>query len=110
MCSCWARGFRRATAFPLLVHCLSTACPNCLPPHFPCVFLAFCYILLHGADSAAILPFNMPYEADSAAILTANMPYEAGSAAIVPANMPYEADLAAILRFGGWQCTALRAQ
>ena len=35
----------------------------------PLIFLAFCNILLHEADSAAILPFNLPYEADSAAIL-----------------------------------------
>ena len=60
-------------------------------------FLAFCYILLYEADSAAILPFNLPYEADSAAILPFMLLYEADSDAMLHDFLLYEADHAAIL-------------
>ena len=63
----------------------------------PLIFFAFCNILLHEADSAAILPFNLPYEADSAAILPFMLLYEADSDAIFHDFLPYEADHAAIL-------------
>ena len=63
----------------------------------PLIFLAFCYISLPGADSAAVLPFSMPYEADSAAILPFMLLYEADSDAMLHDFLPYEADHAAIL-------------
>ena len=62
----------------------------------PWIFLAFCCLLLHEADSAAILPASMPYEADSAAILPFMLPYEADSDALLQYFSPYEADRAAI--------------
>ena len=49
----------------------------------PLMFLAFCFILLYEADSAAILPSSLPYEADSAAILPFMLLYEADSDAML---------------------------
>ena len=63
----------------------------------PLSFLPFCYILVPGADSAAVLPFSMPYEADSAAILPFMLLYEADSDAMLHDFLPYESDHAAIL-------------
>ena len=65
----------------------------------PLIFLTFCCILLHGADSASVLPFSMPYEADSAAILCFMLLYEADSDAMLQYFLLYGADHAAILLF-----------
>ena len=60
-------------------------------------FLAFFDILLHEADSAALLLFHVPYEADSAAILPFMLLYEADSDAMLRYFLPYEADHASVL-------------
>ena len=84
--ACGHRAFRRAESgqpFPTLL--LAAKC------------IDFLCILLHEADSAAILPFNLPYEADSAAIWPFVLLYEADSDAILHDFLPYEADHSAIL-------------
>ena len=65
----------------------------------PLTFLAFYNILLHEADSAAILPFNLPYEANAAAILPFMLLYEADSDAMLPDFLLYRAIYAVILPF-----------
>ena len=72
-------------------------CPDLLLAAKSLIFLAFCNSLLHEADSASVLPFNLTYEADSAAILPFMLLYEADSDAMLHDFLPYEADHAAIL-------------
>ena len=76
---------------------------NLLPTYFwqlhPLILLACSYISLHGTDSAAVLPFSMPYEADSAAILPFMLLYEADSDAMLPDFLLYGAIYAVVLPF-----------
>ena len=65
----------------------------------PLILLTFCYISLHGTDSATVLPFGMPHEAYSAAILPFMLLYEADSDAMLPDFLLYGATYAVILPF-----------